>query len=208
MQDTQNTAPGGADPRNDVEDSMDDARLEMVERMGDDATEIALAAVDELAERASELEQVTAELDATKERLLRQAAEYQNYRRRTEEEKRSLVAIGKSNVLERMLDVADDFGRSLEAAEQLESSKDRAAAYQSLKQGVDLVYRKLMDELTRLGVEPIEAEGQPFNENEHEAMMQQPAPDGVAPNTVLQELQKGYRMGDRVLRHSKVIVAG
>jgi molecular chaperone GrpE len=64
-----------------------------------------------------------------------------------------------------------------------------------------------VDELNTLGVEPIDAKGEPFNENEHEAMMQQPAPDDVEEGTVLEEIRKGYRMDDQVLRHSRVIVA-
>jgi molecular chaperone GrpE len=72
---------------------------------------------------------------------------------------------------------------------------------------VGLVYRKFVDALKQLGVEPIEAEGQPFDEQEHEAVLQQPAPDGVAPGTVLSEVQRGYRLGERVIRHARVIVA-
>lgn len=155
---------------------------------------------------AAAVETMQSELAREQDRRLRIAAEYQNYRRRTEQEKSGLLELGKSLVVQQLLDVVDDLERSLAAAEEAAES-DRGPAYDALKEGVDLVYRKFMDEMKRLGVEPIEAEGQPFNEHEHEAMLQQPAPDGTEPGTVLQEFQRGYRMGDRVLRHARVIVA-
>jgi molecular chaperone GrpE len=109
-------------------------------------------------------------------------------------------------VLESMLEVLDDFERSMEAARDLEDSEDAESAYESLKGGVEMVFRKFQDELKSLGVEPIEAEGKPFDEQLHEAMMRQPSEE-AEPGTVLQEIQKGYTMGDRVLRHSRVVVA-
>ena len=154
----------------------------------------------------SELESLRAERDDARDRLLRQAAEFQNFRKRTAQERDTLVELGKVLVIERMLEVVDDLERSLGAVDEAESDRD-TRAYQALKQGFELVYRKLVDELVRLDVEPIEAVGQPFDENLHDAMMQQPAPQGIAPGTVLTEIQKGYRLGDRILRHSKVVVA-
>jgi len=186
-----------------------DVRDGITSQMGghDDAADIALAAVDELADRATEIESLRQELESAQEQLLRNAAEFQNYRRRTEQEKAQLVGLGKTLVIQQFLDIVDDFQRSLEAAEQVErNDSESGSAYGALKEGVDLVYRKFVDELAKLGVQPIEAVGRPFDENEHEAMMQQPDTD-AAPGTVIEELQKGYRMGDRILRHAKVIVA-
>jgi len=188
----------------------DDIREEITDQIYDttDAAEIAIAAVDELADCATELDVIKVELQTTKEQLLRQAAEYQNYRRRTEQEKSMLIEFGKSLVVNQLLDVLDDFDRSLGATMQAEQQGgEQGPAYVALKQGVEMVYRKFIDELKKLGVEPIEAIGQPFNEDDHEAVMQQAAPDGVAEGTILHEVQKGYRLGDRVLRHSKVVVA-
>jgi molecular chaperone GrpE len=186
-----------------------DVRDGITSQMGghDDAADIALAAVDELADRATEIESLRQELESAQEQLLRNAAEFQNYRRRTEQEKAQLVGLGKTLVIQQFLDIVDDFQRSLEAAEQVQrNDSESGSAYGALKEGVDLVYRKFVDELAKLGVQPIEAVGRPFDENEHEAMMQQPDTD-AAPGTVIEELQKGYRMGDRILRHAKVIVA-
>ena len=158
-----------------------------------------------------EIEQLRGELADVRDKLMRQVAGFQNYRRRTEQEKIKLTTMLKGDIVKHLLDVVDDFERTFDAVEGVENSDetDYEEAYHSVKEGVELVYRKLMDEIKRLGVEPIEAEGQPFNEEEHDAMMQQPPPDDDTPEgTVLQEIQRGYRLGDRVLRHSKVIVAG
>ena len=175
----------------------------------DDSADAVIQAIDELADRASEIEQLRNELADMEDRLKRQAAEFQNYRRRTEKEKSQMVEFGKTLVVQPLLDVVDDFRRSLEATADAEKALDEETtpAYDSLKSGVEMVYQKLMDELGKLGVEPIEAEGQPFDENEHEALMQQPAPEGIQPGTVLNEIQKGYRLGDRVIRHARVVVA-
>lgn len=155
----------------------------------------------------SEIEALEAEREEINERLLRKAAEFENYRRRTEREKRRRFTSGKIEVLRSMLDVLDDFERSIEAAEDLQETQDAETAYDSLKGGVDMVFRKFQDTLASLGVEPIDAEGEPFDESLHEAMMRQPASGDAAPGDVLQVIRKGYVMGDRVLRHSRVIVA-
>ena len=148
------------------------------------------------------------ELNDTKDRLLRQAAEFQNYRRRTEQEKNLYVRTGKEQVVQPMLDIFDDFTRFINATKQAEEQDSNLnPMYLKLREGVELVYEKFRNELNRLGVEPIEAVGKSFNENEHEALMQQPAPDDVEPGTVIEEIQTGYRMGEKILRHSRVIVA-
>jgi molecular chaperone GrpE len=171
--------------------------------------DMVLQAIDELADRAKEIDELKTELEAANDQWKRTAAEFQNYRRRTEQEKAQMVTFGKSLVVGQLLDIVDDFQRSLEATDkaEAESEAELSPAYRSLKSGVELVYQKLMDELAKLGVEAIEAEGEVFDENMHEALMQQPAPDGVDEGTVLAVVQTGYRMGDRVLRHAKVVVA-
>ncbi len=187
----------------------DEVREDVTEQMKDkeDAADIALAAVDELADQAAELDSIQKELQETREQLLRKAAEFQNYRRRTEQEKAQLVELGKTIVIQQFLDVLDDFQRSMEAAEQVEQQEHESSpAYDALKEGVDLVYKKFMDELAKHGVEPIDSVGELFDEHMHDAMLQQPSEE-YTPGTVIQELQKGYRMGERILRHAKVIVA-
>lgn len=184
-------------------------RKEVSEQMDEETADIVVQAIDELAVRANEIAELKEELDQVTNQLKRQAAEFQNYRRRTEQEKEQMVSFGKSMVVQQILDVVDDFQRSLEAAEQtgIESGADGSAAFDSLKSGVEMVYQKLLDELKKMNVEQIETIGQVFNEDFHEALMQQPAAAGQQPGIILTEIQSGWRMGDRVLRHSKVVVS-
>ena len=142
-----------------------------------------------------------AELGQMQDRLLRLTAEYDNYRRRSVADRQEAVRQGRVAVLAPMLEVYDDLRRSLDAAQQADGADD------ALVEGVELVFQKFSDALGKVGVTPIEAVGEPFSEELHEAMMQQPAPDDTASGTVLAEIQPGYRLGDRVLRHARVIVA-
>lgn len=185
------------------------------EMSNEDPAEVAVDAVDELAEQAATNEQLEGDVSRLQtenndlqEQLLRRAAEFQNYRRRSESDRRLAEQRGRDAVLTPFLDVIDDFRRSLEASQQAaEQAESTSPAFDALLQGVELVYQKFEDALSRLGVEHIQAQGEPFDENVHEAVMQQPAPEGTAPGTVLAELQPGYRQGDRIIRHARVIVA-
>lgn len=159
--------------------------------------------IEELTEKVEALEQ---ERDELNDRVLRKAAEFENYRRRMDREKKRRHEAGMLEVIEPILEVLDDFERSIDAAEDLQDSEDAEKAYESLKGGVEMVFRKFRDTLENLGVEPIEAEGHPFDEELHDAMMRQPSEE-AEPGTVLQEIRKGYRMDDRVIRHSRVVVA-
>lgn len=173
----------------------------------------------------TELESLEEEQAATNDRLMRAAAELQNVRRRAAEEQQRRTASAKAAALRPMLEVLDDLQRALASASAEEQGaqetagetgkgtreEKRGAAFQSLYDGVQMVADKFERALAGVGVEPIEAEGQPFDEAKHEAMMRQPAPEGTAPGTVLAEIRRGYRMetsGEaRVLRHSRVVVA-
>jgi molecular chaperone GrpE len=156
---------------------------------------------------ADDMEKLQGELALVKDQFLRQAADFQNYRRRVMQERNQLITQGRAHVAERMVDVLDDLKRSIEAADPAEDEVLPEKALEALKTGLALVYEKFVSELARLDVEAMEVVGQPFNEDEHDALMQQPAPEGVESGTVLAEIQRGYRMGDRILRHAKVIVA-
>lgn len=163
---------------------------------------------------AAETERLRAELKEAQDLALRRAAEFQNYRRRTEAELGQARGRGQEEVVGALLDVYDDLRRSIDAAARAVGQEGAAGegtsgpAFDALRQGVELVYRKFSDALSRQGVEPVPAAGQPFDEALHEAVLQQPAPDPATPSgTVLAEVQPGYRMGERVLRHAKVIVA-
>ena len=153
-------------------------------------------------------EQMALDLQQMKDQLLRQVAEFQNYRRRVDKERATWQQRAQIQVIEPMLAVLDDFRRSLDMLEEQGGSQETTGpAYATLKEGVELVYQNFSNALEKLGVEYIEAMGHPFDEHLHEAMMQMPAPEGTAPGTIVGEIQRGYRLGDRVLRHSRVVVA-
>lgn len=197
------TAPADGDPSADVGASQNTQEIREAEET-DEEFDLEAATEDELKARLRALE---AERNELNDRLLRRAAEFQNFRKRMQREKKRFYQSGKKDVVLPLLEVLDDFQRSLEAAEELEEKQDIETAYESLKSGVGMIFQKFMDELRSVGVEPIEAEGKPFDEHEHEAMMQQPAPEGVEEGIVLSEVRKGYRLDDQVLRHSRVIVS-
>lgn len=155
-----------------------------------------------------ELRRLRDENGVVQNKLLRLTAEYENYRRRSVADRQEAIRQGRQGALVPLLDVYDDFRRSLEAARRTaEQDAEGGASVEALMQGIELVAQKFEDALNKLGVEPISAVGAAFSEDEHEAMMQQPAPEGTASGTVLAEIQPGYRLGDRVLRHARVIVA-
>ena len=212
MADRPSDTPQPDDASGDARALRDTLRSKM---SSEDPADVAMDAVDDLAEQASANEQLTADTARLRdenadlqEQLLRRAAEFQNYRRRSEGDRKLAEQRGRDAVLMPFLDVMDDFQRSLEASQQAaEQSTSTTPAFDALLQGVELVYQKFSDALGRLGVEPISAAGVPFDENLHEAVAQQPAPEGTASGTVLAELQPGYRQGNRVIRHARVIVA-
>lgn len=158
------------------------------------------------AEDPSELELLREQYAALDDRFLRQAADFQNFRRRAFEDRALALESGRNQIALPMLDILDDLRRSLEAAEGA-AHEDDGKAFEALRSGVKLVYEKFVSELERLGIREMEAVGSAFNEDLHEAILQQPAPEGVEPGTVLGEIQKGYMTGERVLRHARVVVA-
>ena len=132
-----------------------------------------------------------------KDRLLRKAAEFENYKRRTENDQLNLIKYAAEPFIIKLLPVIDDFERSLDHID---------SANEALKQGLKLVYDKLIKVLEDQGVTKIEAVGKPFDVHFHEALMQR-KDDKAEPHTVLEELEKGYLYKDRVIRHSKVVVS-
>ena len=129
--------------------------------------------------------------------LQRVAADFDNYKKRALREREQLVARAAEHVVTQLLPVLDDLERALEAANEHEEAK--------LEEGVRLVHRALADTLAKEGLTEIPTDGA-FDPHVHEALLAQPA-DGAETGAVLQVLQKGYRLGDRVLRPARVIVA-
>jgi molecular chaperone GrpE len=129
--------------------------------------------------------------------LQRLQAEFENYRKRAQRDQDNLVARAHERLVKELLPVLDDLERALEAAEQHEEAK--------LEEGVRLVHRSLAGALEREGLAEIETNGK-FDPHVHEALLTQPSE--AEEGSVLEVLQKGYRLGDRVLRPSRVVVAG
>jgi molecular chaperone GrpE len=159
---------------------------------------------------------VTAEADATAEKegdrlttleqenqrlrdqALRAVADLENFRRRSVTERDQLVMYANERLLRSLLPIVDDFQRSVESGEQ---TKD----FESFFQGVSMINEKVKKLLEAQGVTKIETVGEPFNVELHEGLMRQPS--DAPEDTVIAELEPGYRYGDRVLRHAKVIVS-
>ena len=131
------------------------------------------------------------------DRLLRLAADFENYKKRAAREREEYVALANERLLKELLPVLDDLERALNAAEEHEEAQ--------LEEGVRLVHRSLASLLARNGVEEIATDGK-FDPHVHEALLAQPAEDREQ-GDVLDVIQKGYRLGDRVVRPARVIVA-
>ncbi len=155
----------------------------------------------ELRERLEELEQrleaAEAERDERTNDLQRVAADFDNYRKRVARDQESQVTRAHERLVKELLPVLDDLERALQAAAEHEEAK--------LADGVQLVYRELRDALSREGLAEVEADGK-FDPHVHEALLTQPS--DREEGSVLEVLQKGYRLGDRVLRPARVVIAG
>lgn len=195
-----------------------EAAAEEVEKETVEKTEITEDAVEAEAENADEeasqekekrfgkkkkaadkkTEAYEAKIAELEDRVKRQMAEFENYRKRTEKEKAAMFEMGAKSVVEKILPVVDNFERGLNAVP--EADKDGAFAA-----GMNMIYRQMMTELEGLGVKPIEAVGKEFDPNFHNAVMQVES-DEYEEGVVAQELLKGYMYRESVVRHSMVAV--
>ena len=137
--------------------------------------------------------------DKLNQQYIRLAADFDNYRKRQEQERESLLKYGTENALKKMLEVLDNFERGQKA---LEGVEDVA----KIKECFQLVHKQVWDTLSKLGLEEIKAVGEEFDPNFHEAVMQTPTTEHPE-HTVINELQKGYKVGDKILRPTLVNVA-
>jgi molecular chaperone GrpE len=146
----------------------------------------------------SEVAQLKAQVDELKDKYLRQAAEFDNFRRRTAKERIELIQTAGRDVIESLLDVLDDSER---AQKQLEAAQD----IDQIKEGVQLVFNKLRNTLTAKGLKPMDAKGQDFNADLHEAITEIEAGDEMK-GKVVDEVIKGYYLNDKIIRFAKVVV--
>jgi molecular chaperone GrpE len=152
---------------------------------------------EEAAPEVVELEALRTENEELIDTLQRVKAEFDNFRKRAARDQEALVARAGERIVKELLPVLDDLERALEAAEQHEEAK--------LEEGVKLVHRQLEQLLEREGLAPVETDGK-FDPHVHEALLTQPS--ASEEGSVIEVLQKGYRLGDRVLRPARVVVAG
>ena len=152
--------------------------------------------VEKADEKLSELETQIKELE---DKFLRKVAEFENYKRRAENDQFNLITYGAESFILKLLPVIDDFERSLQHI-------DTANDSESIKKGIKLVYEKLLKVLDEQGVKKMESVGNPFNVDYHDALMQR-KDEKVEPHTVLEEIEPGYIYREKVIRHAKVIVS-
>ena len=144
-------------------------------------------------------EAMKTKIDELEDRVKRQMAEFENFRKRTDKEKAAMFETGAKSVIEKILPVVDNFERGLAAVPE----EEKGSAF---VEGMNKVYKQLLTELDNMGVKPIEAVGQEFDPNFHNAVMHI-EDENLGENVVAEEFQKGYTYHDTVVRHSMVKVA-
>lgn len=148
----------------------------------------------------AQIDTLNQEKVALYDQLLRRQAEFENYRRRVERERSDVYQRARSEVLLELLPIVDNFERALSSLEKGEGETT------ALRHGVELIHRQFNDALARFGLEPVEAVGQAFDPHFHEAVTTEPT-DEHEENTIIEEFQRGYKIGDKLLRPAKVKVA-
>ena len=136
-----------------------------------------------------------------KDMLLRKAAEFENYKRRTDQEISNYIKYASENIIKELLPVYDDLGRSIDSI-----NKGETKDFETLKKGILLIFDKFKSILEKEGLTEINSLGQEFNVDVNSALMQIPR-DDVKPNTVLEVVEKGYKLKDKVVKHEKVLVS-
>ena len=171
-----------------------------------DPAENTTGAVDETTQSAETTEQIPSaeeklkeELAAANDKYLRLFAEFDNFRRRTTNERKELLVTAGKEIIVSLLPVLDDFERAFKS---METATDVVA----VQAGVELIYSKLNNILAQKGLKPMDSVGQPFDADLHEAITNIPAPNEELKGKVLDEMEKGYYLGDKVVRFAKVIV--
>lgn len=152
---------------------------------------------DKQSDNTEMIQELGQKLVEANDKYVRMYSEYENYRKRTNLEKADLILNGGKDVVKAVLPVVDDIERALQAMGDEENAKE----------GVQLIYNKLMNILSQKGLKPIEAKGCKFDENLHEAVTQFPAADESQKGMVVDVVEKGYFLNDKVLRYAKVVVA-
>jgi molecular chaperone GrpE len=149
---------------------------------------------------SGDLQKLIEERDNLQDRLLRKQAEFENYKKRIERERSEYVQFASAELMRELLNAMDSFDLAIRNAANEKSAGD------NMLRGLDLVYKQFQDTLGRFGLKPIEAAGQPFDPNFHQAVTTVPTNE-VAENTVVDELRRGYTLNGRLLRPAMVSVS-
>jgi len=153
------------------------------------------------AEQLEELQERASKADESWERLLRTTADFENFKKRAAREKQEAIKFGNEGLLQKLVPVLDHFDMALSAAQ-----TGRAEEAKSLQDGINMIYQQLRNVLVEAGLEEVDANGKPFDPNLHEAVAQSETGD-VPEDQVVQQLRKGYKLRDRLLRPASVVVA-
>lgn len=148
----------------------------------------------------SELDQLRHQVEEQQDKYLRLSAEFDNYRKRTMKEKAELIKNGGEKAISAILPILDDLERAMKAG-------DAHEEVQAMREGIELIYQKFLKILSQQGVQVIETAGQPFDTDFHEAIALVPAPAEDQKGKILDCVQTGYKLNDKVIRHAKVVVA-
>ena len=152
-----------------------------------------------LQEKEAEIEQLKAEKAELNDRFLRLFSEFDNYKKRVSKEKLDLIATASEKVIVSLLPIIDDFERAIAANEKVEDIN-------AIKEGFNLIYNKLVQTMKRFEVEEIQAKGEEFNTDFHEAVTHFPAQNEEDKGKVIDVTEKGYKLKDKVIRYAKVVV--
>lgn len=182
-----------AEEKNKVEETQEGIEQQNAEGTADSDSTV------EQTEELSELEQKEIEIKELNDKYLRLYSEFDNFRRRTQKEKLDLYKNAGEDIFKNLLPVMDDFER---AQKSMEDSQD----YESLKTGVDLIYNKLLTVFKSNGVEPMDAIEKEFDSEVHEAVTQIPAPHKKLKGKIIDVVEKGYTLNEKVIRYAKVVV--
>lgn len=169
------------------------------ETVGQETSQENEAPLTEEEKLAQELEKANEQIEEQKDKYLRLSAEFDNYRKRTMKEKAELILNGGEKSISSILPIVDDFERALK---NMETATDVAA----VKEGVELIYNKFMSVLGQNGVKVIETKEQPLDTDYHEAIAVIPVPNEALKGKILDCVQTGYILNDKVIRHAKVVV--
>ena len=194
------------DPENEDMEMMSPEELDELLAEDDSVSEETAGgpATAELIATRAELKRVEAENADLKDRLARRQADFENYRKRVERERSETYNRVVADIATKLLPVVDNLKRALETEASVESTE--SDEFRHFLSGVDLIYKQLNGVLDALGVKPIAAVGEPFNPHVHEAVVTE-ATDDFEPDTVMQEIVAGYRLGDKLIRPALVKVA-